>query len=76
MIILIISWYVVVSKGASYSENLKSSSLVFSHLIIQDNDKVLKCSNLKDTEILIFKKEAIFESVLKNIIRYLSIINK
>ena len=41
---------------------------MFFHCKITDDDKVLGIYGLKDTEILIYKKFAVFESILKNIV--------
>ena len=64
----IVSWCVICSKQQIYSKELPSSSEVFLHCKITDNDKNLDISGLKDAEILIYKKVAIFESILKNIV--------
>lgn len=67
-LILNYSWFVVTSKSQIYSNHFKSSCEVLYHCKIIDNDKELNIQGLRDTEILIYKKQAIFESVLKNIL--------
>ena len=46
------------------------NSDVFFHCKITDDDKFFNISALRDTHILIFKKSAVFESILKNIVTY------
>ena len=62
---LTLSWNVICSKSIIYTEEFISSCKVFSHHKFSDKDNKLR---LKDFEILIFKKDPIFESVLKNIL--------
>ena len=64
-----LSWGVILSKSQIFSDNFVNTSDVFFHLKIIDDDKKLRNSKLKDTEILIYKRKPIFESVLKNIVK-------
>jgi hypothetical protein len=48
--------------------SLMNTSELFYHCKILDNDKEINIPGIKDTEILIYKKQAVFESVLKNIL--------
>jgi hypothetical protein len=60
---------VVASKAQIYSKDLSPSSDVFYHCKISNDNKNLQIQGLRDTEILIFKKTPVFESILKNILR-------
>jgi hypothetical protein len=62
------SWCVIATKKQIYTNHLKTSSDLFFHCKIMDNEKQINIPKIRDTEILIFKKKAIFESVLKNIL--------
>jgi hypothetical protein len=69
IIFIYYSWGVIISKSQLYSENFINTCDVFFHVKISDDEKKLRNPKLKDTEIIIYKRKPIFESVLKNIVK-------
>ncbi len=61
-----ISWSVITSRGQVYSQDITKDSDVFFHAKINDSERVFE--KFAGIEILIYKKKAVFESVLKNIL--------
>ena len=59
----------IVSKKQINTDSFIKSCQTVYHCKINDDKKELNLKGLKDIEILIFKRTAIFESVLKNILR-------
>jgi len=57
------------SKKNIISDDFNKSTQVCYMVKIVDDEKVLNDSNLRNSEILIYKKIAVFESVIKNIIQ-------
>jgi hypothetical protein len=62
------SWYVIASRKQIYTDSFITSCTSAYHCKITDENKELNVRGLRDLEILIFKKSAVFESVLKNIL--------
>ena len=63
---LLDSWSAITSRAQIYSSQLPKDSEVFFHFKIEDADRHFE--KFAGMEILIFKKKAIFESVLKNML--------
>jgi hypothetical protein len=61
---------VIVSKKQINTDAFLKTCQSYYFCKIVDENKELKIKGLKDIEILIFKRSAIFESVLKNILSY------
>jgi hypothetical protein len=59
---------VICSKNQIYNKELSKSCDVLFHCIVNDDQKNLNIKGLKNTHIFIFKRSAVFESVLKNIL--------
>jgi len=66
---LLNSWNVIVSKKQINTDSFIKSCQTLYHCKITDDNKELNVKGLRDIEVLIFKRTAIFESVLKNILR-------
>lgn len=62
------SWFVIISKKQIYSKANFDSCEVAYHTKIVDDDKELNIQGLRDSEIYIYKRNAVFESILKNIL--------